>query len=121
MPTHSSFSLGRRAGDEGKRGEFFLVLRVNSLELKGTTNIKNCSDTELVQKFAPKRVIMRWWESCFSATHIWCLGMMKYFKDEDEAKDGVMQDLRKDPYRSASAQCGKISKAGCIWLLRTIA
>lgn len=58
-------------------------------------NIKNCSDTELVLKFKDTRdnaivgeLFKRYTQLVFGVC-------MKYFKNEDEAKDGVMQVFEK--------------------------
>ncbi len=58
-------------------------------------DIKNCSDTELVQKFKESRDNAIIGELFQRYTHLVFGVCMKYLKDEDEAKDGVMQIFEK--------------------------
>lgn len=60
-----------------------------------TCNIKDCSDTELVQKFRDTRDNTIVGELYQRYTHLVFGVCMKYLKDEDEAKDGVMQIFEK--------------------------
>lgn len=60
-----------------------------------TYNIKDCSDTELVQKFRDTRDNTIVGELYQRYTHLVFGVCMKYLKDEDEAKDGVMQIFEK--------------------------
>lgn len=58
-------------------------------------NIKDCSDSELVQKFketSDNRIIGELFQRY---THLVFGVCMKYLKDEDDAKDGVMQVFEK--------------------------
>ena len=57
--------------------------------------IKNCSDTELVQKFRETRNNALVGELFQRYTHLVFGVCMKYLKDKDEAKDGVMQIFEK--------------------------
>jgi RNA polymerase sigma-70 factor (ECF subfamily) len=63
--------------------------------LSGTTDIKNCSDTELVLKFRESRDNAIVGELFQRYTHLVFGVCMKYLKDEDNAKDGVMQIFEK--------------------------
>ena len=58
-------------------------------------NIKSCSDSELVQKFSETRDNSIIGELFQRYTHLVFGVCMKYLKDEDEAKDGVMQIFEK--------------------------
>lgn len=58
-------------------------------------DIKNCSDSELVQKFRETRDNAIVGELFQRYTHLVFGVCMKYLKDEDEAKDGVMQIFEK--------------------------
>ena len=58
-------------------------------------DIKNCSDTELVQKFHATRDNALVGELFQRYTHLVFGVCMKYFKDVDEANDGVMQVFEK--------------------------
>ena len=58
-------------------------------------DIKNCSDTELIQKFQETRDNAIVGELFQRYTHLTFGVCMKYLKDEDEAKDGVMQIFEK--------------------------
>lgn len=58
-------------------------------------DIKNCSDSELVQKFKETRDNSLVGELFQRYTHLVFGVCMKYLKDEDEAKDGVMQIFEK--------------------------
>ena len=58
-------------------------------------DIKNCSDHELVQKFRETRDNAIVGELFQRYTHLVFGVCMKYLKDEDEAKDGVMQIFEK--------------------------
>ena len=57
--------------------------------------IKSCSDSELVQKFKETRDNIIVGELFQRYTHLVFGVCMKYLKDEDEAKDGVMQIFEK--------------------------
>ena len=63
--------------------------------MKSDLNIKSCSDTELVQKFRETRDNAVIGELFQRYTHLVFGVCMKYLKDEDEAKDGVMQIFEK--------------------------
>ncbi len=59
------------------------------------SHIKNCSDSELVKKFKESRDNVIIGELFQRHTHLVFGVCMKYLKDEDEAKDGVMQIFEK--------------------------
>lgn len=63
--------------------------------MSSTYNIKDCSDTELVKKFQETRDNAIVGELFQRYTHLVFGVCMKYLKDEDEAKDGVMQIFEK--------------------------
>jgi RNA polymerase sigma factor (sigma-70 family) len=63
--------------------------------LTAPTEIKNCSDSELLQKFKESRDNNIIGELFQRYTHLVFGVCMKYLKDEDEAKDGVMQIFEK--------------------------
>jgi len=63
--------------------------------LASSYNIKDCSDSELVQKFRDSRDNAIVGELFQRYTHLVFGVCMKYLKDEDEAKDGVMQIFEK--------------------------
>jgi RNA polymerase sigma-70 factor (ECF subfamily) len=63
--------------------------------LADSFDIKNCSDTELVKKFQESRDNAIIGELFQRYTHLVFGVCMKYLKDEDEAKDGVMQIFEK--------------------------
>lgn len=63
--------------------------------MNSSDNIKDCSDTELVQKFRETRYNAIVGELYQRYTHLVFGVCMKYLKDEDEAKDGVMQIFEK--------------------------
>ena len=75
------------------------MARQNNLDiytrLNSSDNIKDCSDTELVQKFRETRDNAIVGELYQRYTHLVFGVCMKYLKDEDEAKDGVMQIFEK--------------------------
>lgn len=58
-------------------------------------DIKNCSDSELIQKFRDTRDNSIIGELFQRYTHLVFGVCMKYLKNEDEAKDGVMQIFEK--------------------------
>lgn len=63
--------------------------------LNPSYNIKDCSDSELIQKFketSDNRIIGELFQRY---THLVFGVCMKFLKDEDEAKDGVMQIFEK--------------------------
>lgn len=59
------------------------------------SDIKNCSDSELILKFRDTRDNAIVGELFQRYTHLVFGVCMKYLKDEDEAKDGVMQIFEK--------------------------
>lgn len=59
------------------------------------SNIKGCSDSELVRRFKESRDNAIVGELFQRHTHLVFGVCMKYLKDEDEAKDGVMQIFEK--------------------------
>lgn len=63
--------------------------------MSSTQDIKNCSDSELIQKFKETRDNAVIGELFHRYTHLVFGVCMKYLKDEDEAKDGVMQIFEK--------------------------
>jgi RNA polymerase sigma-70 factor (ECF subfamily) len=63
--------------------------------LAGIEDIKKCSDTELVNKFRETRDNAIVGELYQRYTHLVFGVCMKYLKDEDGAKDGVMQIFEK--------------------------
>jgi len=65
------------------------------LALSSTYNIKDCSDSELVQKFKETSNNEIIGELFQRYTHLVFGVCIKYLKDEDEAKDGVMQIFEK--------------------------
>ena len=78
-----------------KRGIFFSFTYLIRRELPGSTEIKNCSDSELVQRFKDTRDNALVGELFQRYTTLVFGVCMKYLKDEDEAKDGVMQIFEK--------------------------
>ncbi len=94
--------------------------------MKGTTDIKNCSDTELVQKFAETRDNTVVGELFQRYTHLVFGVCMKYLKDEDEAKDGVMQifekiltDLHRHKVENFKGWLYMVSKNHCMMYFRS--
>ena len=63
--------------------------------LTSTYNIKDCPDSELIQKFKETSNNEIIGELFQRYTHLVFGVCMKYLKDEDEAKDGVMQIFEK--------------------------
>ena len=109
------------------RGEFFLVLPVyyNS-QLGDNFDIKNCSDAELLQKFRTTRDNVLVGELFRRYTHLVFGVCMKYLKDEDEAKDGVMQifeklltDLHKHNIDNFKGWLYMVAKNHCLMYFRS--
>jgi len=78
-----------------KQERKFLDIYRELPNLSSTYNIKDCSDTELVKKFRETRDNAIVGELFQRYTHLVFGVCMKYLKDEDEAKDGVMQIFEK--------------------------
>ncbi len=68
---------------------------IRNIALASTYNIKDCSDSELIQKFKETSNNEIIGELFQRYTHLVFGVCMKYLKDEDEAKDGVMQIFEK--------------------------
>lgn len=89
-------------------------------------DIKNCSDSELVQKFRETRDNSIIGELFQRYTHLVFGVCMKYLKDEDEAKDGVMQifeklltDLHKHNVENFKGWLYMVAKNHCMMYFRS--
>ncbi|TAL62482.1 MAG: sigma-70 family RNA polymerase sigma factor [Bacteroidetes bacterium] len=94
--------------------------------MTGSTDIKNCSDTELIQKFKETRDNAIVGELFQRYTHLVFGVCMKYLKDEDEAKDGVMQifekiltDLHRHNVENFKAWLYMVAKNHCMMYFRS--
>ena len=109
------------------RGDFFLVLPVYyKSQLVDNFDIKNCSDAELLQKFRTTRDNVLVGELFQRYTHLVFGVCMKYLKDEDEAKDGVMQifekllsDLHKHNIDNFKGWLYMVAKNHCLMYFRS--
>lgn len=89
-------------------------------------NIKDCSDSELIQKFRETRNNAIVGELFQRYTHLVFGVCMKYLKNEDEAKDGVMQvfekiltDLHKHEVQNFKGWLYMVTKNHCLMYLRS--
>lgn len=98
---------------------------LQKLTLLSSHNIKNCSDSELIQKFREIRDNAIVGELFQRYTHLVFGVCMKYLKNEDEAKDGVMQvfekiltDLHKHEVQNFKGWLYIVAKNYCLMNLR---
>ena len=94
--------------------------------MSANSDIKNCSDSELVNKFREIRDNAIIGELFQRYTHLVFGVCMKYLKDEDEAKDGVMQifeklltDLHKHNVENFKAWLYMVAKNHCLMYFRS--
>ncbi len=90
------------------------------------SDIKNCSDSELVQKFSDTRDNAIIGELFQRYTHLVFGVCMKYLKDEDAAKDGVMQifekiltDLHRHKVENFKGWLYMVAKNHCMMFFRS--